>query len=207
MKRITREQLRATLTLHERWLQSNGTEGKQADLSWTDMSGESLHGADLRQANMAGANLAGSSLWDALLSDANLAVANLRGANLNRACLAGACLRGADLRSASMKDTVLTRAKFWFANLENAHLNNAYLNDADFYGANLANVVHSEVPVARNANFEKANLAGTKLGTCTDPSVLSPACACLKTLNVTARAMGYEIVRITIAALPPQKKL
>lgn len=204
MKKITREQLRATLTLHERWLNSDGTEGKQADLSWTDMSGASLNGADLRQANMAGANLAGTSLWDALLSDANLAVANLRGANLNRACLAGACLRGADLRSASMKDTVLARTKFWFANLENARLNNADLNDADFYGANLANVVHDDRPVARNANFEKANLAGTKLGLCPDPHLLYGAC--LKTLNATARAHGFEILRITIAPLPPQKK-
>ena len=54
MKKITEEELKEILEQHRLWLDSNGKEGKRANLT----------GADLRRANLTGANLTNTILDD-----------------------------------------------------------------------------------------------------------------------------------------------
>jgi uncharacterized protein YjbI with pentapeptide repeats len=86
------------LAAHQRWLETKGNEGMQADLSNYDFKDFGLAGADLRKANLAGAkftgvdlrevNLQHADLEDADLSNAeNLVTSQLAGANLKRARL------------------------------------------------------------------------------------------------------------------------
>jgi hypothetical protein len=82
----------AILSAHERWLESSGKHGKQANLS-----GNNLADADLSRANLEKADL-----HNAILKSANLSEANLRGANLARAILRKADLSGADLHGADL---------------------------------------------------------------------------------------------------------
>jgi len=89
---MTQNELNEVLSLHKRWLESYGAEGKLADLRGAD-----LRGADLRGANLQGANLLYANLQGANLQGANLQYANLRDANLRDANLRGANLQGANL--------------------------------------------------------------------------------------------------------------
>jgi hypothetical protein len=97
MKKITEEELKEILEQHELWLDSNGKEGKCADLRC----------ADLTCANLSGAKLSGADLTDADLTWADLTGANLTSADLYGACLYGANLFGADLSGADLIDSEL----------------------------------------------------------------------------------------------------
>ena len=88
---MTPNQLKEILAQHVLWLDSDGEQGRQADL-WE---------ADLTRAN----------LWVANLSRADLHGADLRGASLIRANLDGAYLRGAYLMEADLTAADLTGAK------------------------------------------------------------------------------------------------
>ena len=60
------------LKQHERWLETDGEEGEQADLSGADLSGANLCEANLREANLFGADLREANLFRAELLRANL---------------------------------------------------------------------------------------------------------------------------------------
>ncbi len=79
---MDKSELAKILSEHKKWIDTNFTEGKQANL---------------RGANLQSADLRGANLQDADLQGANLRNANLRGANLRNANLRGADLQGADL--------------------------------------------------------------------------------------------------------------
>ena len=81
--------LNKTLERHQLWIETNGVQGKLADLT----------GANLCYAKLTRANLRDADLSDADLNCANLSYANLRGANLR-----GANLNGADLTNAILPD-------------------------------------------------------------------------------------------------------
>jgi uncharacterized protein YjbI with pentapeptide repeats len=87
--------LLSVLHEHKKWLDSNGKEGKQADLSQKDLSNSDLRGRNLSEAKLDGANLSGANL-----EGANLSRADLRGANLYLTRLFDAKLRGANLLNA-----------------------------------------------------------------------------------------------------------
>ena len=101
---------------HKKWLQSNGEEGKKANL---------------READLCGANLCGANLCGANLCGANLREADLCGANLCRADLRRADLRRADLRRADLRRADLCGANLHGANLRGADLCGADLCEAD----------------------------------------------------------------------------
>ena len=112
MKKITKKELKEILEQHKLWLDSNGKEGKCADLTDADLRYANLTHADLRYANLSGANLTGAGLYRANLIEVNLTCANLTdailtSANLTRADLTGAYLTGADLTRADLTDTIL----------------------------------------------------------------------------------------------------
>ena len=95
MKKITKSALKTILEQHKLWLDSNGKEGKIADLSGADLTGADLRCADLRFAILYGANL----------TSANLTSANLYGANLSWAYLTNTIL---DEKEQCRKGIVLT---------------------------------------------------------------------------------------------------
>jgi uncharacterized protein YjbI with pentapeptide repeats len=81
MRKITAGKLSKILEEHERWCDTDGEEGEQADLYKADLS-------------------------DAKLQEANLEDADLSRADLSRAGLIDACLRGADLSEADLSGVI-----------------------------------------------------------------------------------------------------
>ncbi len=94
-REVSQEELKQILEAHQRWVESDGKEGKQADLGEAN-----LQKADLFQANLQKANLGDANLQKADLLRANLQGANLERADLREADLLSANLQGADLREA-----------------------------------------------------------------------------------------------------------
>lgn len=114
-------EIHGILSDHKLWLETDGKEGKkanlseanffeanffEADLSNTDLSKADLSGADLRKANFVRADLREADLSRAYLCEAdfvgaNLSRADLFAANLCRANLSGADLSGAHLSGAN----------------------------------------------------------------------------------------------------------
>lgn len=70
---MDKEKLQEILIEHKKWVDSDGGEGKcanlqRADLQRADLQGACLQGAYLQGANLQGANLQGADLWGALFS-------------------------------------------------------------------------------------------------------------------------------------------
>ena len=57
LRKISQEELRGILKLHKLWLESEGKEGVQADLSYCDLTNADLKYADLRYCDLTNANL------------------------------------------------------------------------------------------------------------------------------------------------------
>ncbi len=127
-REVSQEELKQILEAHQKWLEFDGKEGKQADL------GE----ANLRRANLFRANLQKANLGDANLQKADLLRANLQGANLERA----------DLREADLLSANLQKADLSFANLQKANLSFANLQGADLFEVEA--VTASQIKRARN---------------------------------------------------------
>ena len=167
LRRISKEKLAEVLREHEKWLDSNGEEGKRTDLSYTDLSYADLSGANLFWANLFRANLSGADLSKADLSraylfEANLSGANLSGANLSRAILSGANLSGANLSGANLSGANLSGANLSRAILSRANLSRAILSRANLSEANLsgANLSGADLWVA---DLSRVNLSGVDL--------------------------------------------
>ena len=94
MEKIDQETLSIILKEHQLWLESNGGNGKQADLSNKNLIGADLEGADLEGANLRGANLIG---------------ADLEGTNLNTQFLGSADLFTDDLKRKLQSSEVTIR--------------------------------------------------------------------------------------------------
>ena len=112
--------LKEILDQHQLWIESNGVQGKCADLE---------------NAYLCGANLINADLEGAILCIANLQGANLNGAKLTGANLYGASLRGANLSGANLSGANLTYVNLEYANLVGANLIGASLGGANLYGA------------------------------------------------------------------------
>lgn len=125
-RRISRAELEKILKAHERWLESEGKEGNQAELWQVNLQKENLFranlqeallgNADLQKANLSRANLeeahlGRANLEEATLSEANLQKANLIGVNLQKTYLGRANLQRADLTRADLKEANLTEVK------------------------------------------------------------------------------------------------
>ena len=95
---MTQAGLNKILKQHQLWLNTDGEEGKKADLRNAD-----LRVADLRYVNLRGLDLEGADLRDADLRVADLKGANLRYSDLTNVNLEGANLRGADLRYVNLR--------------------------------------------------------------------------------------------------------
>ena len=123
-------ELNEILDQHKLWLETNGMQGKRANLYCADLTDADLRGADLSDAFLGGAYLSG-----AYLSGASLVGADLNGANLWRADLNGASLRYANLTGSNLEGASLTKA-----NLTAAYLTGAYLQYANLSNAILPDI-------------------------------------------------------------------
>jgi hypothetical protein len=111
LREITEEELKQILERHEKYYESDGKDGKKADLSKVNISVAELSSAHLSGANFSGANLSAAKLSKADLREANLSEANLSSAELSKADLSGANLSAAELTLANLRDANLSSAK------------------------------------------------------------------------------------------------
>jgi hypothetical protein len=114
--------LKEILDQHKLWIETNGAEGKRANLEGGNLSGADLYRADLYRADLYRADLTGADLTGASLEGADLRGANLERANLKRANLMGANLTGAYLGGANLVGAILS----------GANLTNAILSDVSW---------------------------------------------------------------------------
>jgi len=164
---------------HTKWLESEGKEGKRANmrgrnLTGVDLSGRSFVEASLRGAILTGANLSGidlraADLAEARLDDANLSGAKLAGASFARAQLHRTNLSGADLVAANftaaisegidLTDAKLDGAILRDANFRQGHFTRASLQDANLRGITAVDADFGAVNLAsadcRDANFDR----------------------------------------------------
>ena len=111
LRKVTQEELKEVLRLHELLLESEEKEGERANLSYCDLTNANLSYCDLRYADLTNANLSYCDLRYADLRDANLYKTNLFKTNLTNTNLSNANLRGADLTKADLYKTNLFYAK------------------------------------------------------------------------------------------------
>ena len=111
MRKISDEELRKILNLHEKWLRG-GKDGVRADLSWTVLSDMDLSHVNLIDANLDFSVLENSDLSYSDFTGANFFCANLKNANLscailNHANFLNACLAYTNLNGACLDDSIL----------------------------------------------------------------------------------------------------
>jgi uncharacterized protein YjbI with pentapeptide repeats len=160
--KINDEDLTRILTDHKKWLDTEGREGKKADLQEARLLAANLQeayleGADLQKANLGAANLQEAYLEGADLQKANLGAANLQGARLLEANLQEARLPGADLQKANLGAANLQGARLLGADLQKAYLVQANLQKANLEGADLQEAFLGA------ANLQGARLLGANL--------------------------------------------
>ncbi len=160
--KIKKDDLRQILAQHRKWVESEGKEGKRADLRGTCLAQANLQKVSLSEANLQWADLSGAKLQEARLVRANLEGADLSNAKLQGAYLSIANLRGAALPEANLQEAHLFQANLQGAGLSIANLRGAVLSGADLQGAYLfqANLEGADLS---NANLQGADLAETNL--------------------------------------------
>ena len=154
MEKIDQKTLSIILKEHQLWIESNGGNGKKADLSNKNLIGADLEGANLRsaylkEANLIGANLIGANLIGANLIGANLRSAYLIGANLRSAYLIGANLLDANLIEADLAGADLAGANLAGANLRGANLNTQFLGSTGLFTNDLQRKLQSSEATIR----------------------------------------------------------
>jgi uncharacterized protein YjbI with pentapeptide repeats len=98
LRELPPDELKKIRRQHQKWLETKGRKGKQADLSFANLQQAALGGANLRQVWFRGANLQQASFHASSLREAHLQNANLTGATgLLASQLAGANVSGATL--------------------------------------------------------------------------------------------------------------
>lgn len=146
---LSKEELKAVLEAHQKWLESGGKEGERAVLQEVDLRGANLREATLKSANLQEANLQGADLHRAYLKEADCLLANLQSS-----WLVGADLEKANLIEANLQEANLSEAKLQGADLLNANLRGADLREAKLDGAYLLRTT------LREANLQDADLTG-----------------------------------------------
>jgi uncharacterized protein YjbI with pentapeptide repeats len=152
------EPLPVLLTKHERWVETQGREGLQLDLSGFDLrnappfAGTELAALKASDSIFYGLNLAGTGFAAAQLDRADLRSCNLRGADLRGVSLKGARLTNSDMRDCQLGPLVVSDGQRIVSRLDRAILRNV-----DLRGANLTQAV------LRGADLSNANLVGAGL--------------------------------------------
>lgn len=167
LREISDEDLQEILEEHRKWVESDGTEGKRADLRKTNLDGRNFEGVILKRAYLQGAYLRGANLARADLTEANLFHAKLQSTpigktNLSNTILIGANLQEANFYQAFLASADLRRATLMQANFQEAHLLNANLRMAKGKGTDFRNA-NLEESKLQNADLREAKLQGAHL--------------------------------------------
>lgn len=153
---------------HLLWLQSEGKEGRRANLAGYDLSGLSLHGAYLPEASFRSAILTGTDFSGANLQGADFSEAQLNQANFIGASLDGANFSRTSARAVYFEDVTAVEANFSQAQMEGTtaigadfsgvKFRDAQLNGVDFTNAKLlhANMRYAN---ATQAMFDNADMS------------------------------------------------
>jgi len=198
---------------HLRWLESEGGEGKLADLAGYNLSYANFVGRNLTRARLRGATLKGANLKASLLRNADLRQAVLSGANLENTDLSSADLAGADLSGVNLLSAKLGNSNLRGANLsgaklgdltgviaegadlrqailKSAKLEKADLSSADLTGADLSGADLRRTKL-RSASLSGANLSGARLGDLAGANLISA--------NLTeANAEGADLEQVVL---------
>jgi uncharacterized protein YjbI with pentapeptide repeats len=115
-RQLADHELAAILAAHEQWVDSEGKQGTQADLSHCILRGRHLCGVRLERADLCDSDVTGT----------DLSGADLHGTGFSGAILLGTSLRDADLRDADLAGAVdLLATQLAGADLTRARLPNA----------------------------------------------------------------------------------
>lgn len=135
------KRLEEMLVAHKLWLESEGSEGKRADMRGISLTGGSAHfrRADLRRADFSYASF--------MLVD--FRCARLEGANFQGSTFLDVDFRGSNLMGADFRGAKFTQADFRLA--ESAGVN---FQDAELY------LIHCGKTDFSNADFRNANTTG-----------------------------------------------
>lgn len=185
---ISDEALKRILEEHEKWLETEGKEGEQADFEGKNIEGISLEEANLERAALANANLRNAFLarinlrnaylQNAIFENANffakkelfqtkgfnpqneIGKTNLQRARLWRANLRNAYLYGAALQNAEVFEADLQGADLSFALLQGTNLSKSKLRDVQLQDAKMENA-NLHLADCESADFRKTNLQGS----------------------------------------------
>jgi uncharacterized protein YjbI with pentapeptide repeats len=91
--------LKEVLESHQKWVDSQGREGRRASLRNATLQEADLHGANLQDADLEGARLSVADLMGA-----NLRCANLKGVDFWFADMKNTNLQGAELQGANLSE-------------------------------------------------------------------------------------------------------
>ena len=91
--------LKEILAAHQKWVETDGREGRRAELRNAVLQEADLHGANLQDADLEGARLSVADLMRT-----NLRCANLRSVDFWMADMKDANLQGAELRGANLAE-------------------------------------------------------------------------------------------------------
>jgi len=163
----------AMLKAHMRWAESDGREGKPADLSGLDLRwvkdlskrkltaliapGATLYGVDFTGTSLQGSNLSGCDLRSARFTGADLRGVNMSGAKLNHADLRESKLGPLLIASERLLPARLDHAEARYADFRGADLRRIRMTGSDFSCANLSTAD------LRDADLTNVELAGAKL--------------------------------------------
>ncbi|MAR56805.1 MAG: hypothetical protein CMM93_06450 [Rickettsiales bacterium] len=167
--------LQQTIEQHHLWLQTEGREGRRANLAGADLSGQDLQGTwmpeiNLRGANLSGANMSkcdlqGADLSEAVLENTNFKHAKLDGANLSRTQAKHAYFDDCSAITANFSAAMLEESSAGQANMSGANFRDALLTRSRFIGANMtkASLRYSK---ASECLFDQARLDDTDCRDC-----------------------------------------
>jgi uncharacterized protein YjbI with pentapeptide repeats len=193
----SRAELDSVISEHKKWLDTEGRDGNEADLSGAALGDAYLNGAHLRRAHLSRADLIGADLSKADLSDADLTDADLSGAYLTDALLGGAHLGGAHLGYAHLSGAYLIGADLSRADLSGADLGAAVLSGADLSRAELT-----------GTDLKGANLTGTDFKGASYEPVKNPSPESITSAhNLAYMTWGARVARSTITWSPTSRVL
>jgi uncharacterized protein YjbI with pentapeptide repeats len=161
MKKEIDKELLDKLRIHFEWIESEGKQGHQLDLSNANLSNVDFLTKDMRFVKFDGANLYYADFYRCVLDSASFIKANLFHTDLTKADLAGA-----NFTNANLVGIRAIRANFDETNMHRANLAGADLLGARFPEANLEQTVlryaNLGAVVLRDTCFYKADLYGAE---------------------------------------------
>lgn len=166
-KKISMAQVEFELNEHEKWIESNGETGDQANFSSCDLKNvyfkeRTLSKIVMNNADLSKASFYGLSLENSVIRNSIFTGADFRNSNLTEAKAGKSSFSGAKMEKAIMIETRLHGAKFMDADLSEAMLDLSRLIEADLRNAVLrgASLVGTKL---KGANLKGADLTGTNL--------------------------------------------